>query len=844
MYKKNVIQKPLFLFLGISLLVSISIPATQSNPSQVEQRVDKILQQMTLEEKLDYIGGYEDFYIRAIDRLKLPAIKMSDGPIGVRNYGPTTAYPGGIALAATWNPELAARFGTSIGHDGRARGVHIWLAPAVNIFRSPLCGRNFEYLGEDPYLAGKMVVPIVQNVQKEGVLATVKHYACNNNEYGRNYTTSDIDERTLREIYLPTFKAAVTEGKAACVMNAYNMVNGMWCTENDFLNNQVLKKEWKFDGILMSDWGATHNALRAALGGLDLEMPSARYMNPSTMLSLLKEGKISKEMVDDKVRRILRVITRAGFLDRPQQISSIPIDDPASRQTALAMAKEGIVLLKNDKNLLPLVDKKIKSIAIFGPNATPGIPEGGGSAFTTPNRTVSILQGIQDRAQNNIKVSYNPFTPEKELDKVFNSSKYQYVAEDGSIKEGLQAQYFDVQSYDSTFANPVYKTVVPTVNYDWNKNRPSAFTTDRFAVRLTGQIKPDQSGEYTFVLRSDTFVKIYLNDTVILNDWYWHGIRVHMAKVSLESGKTYDLKVELSRNRRRASVTQFGWGDVTEPVFAADAEMARKADVAVVCIGFTSSEEGEGFDRTFDLPWGQKALVEAVVAANPHTVVILNSGGGVAMQDWINKIPALIQAWYPGQEGGTALAAILFGDINPSGKLPATFEKKWEDNPSYPYYMTKDGKSVPYTEGVFVGYRGYDSKEIEPQFCFGYGLSYTQFGYSNLKITPATKSGQSKFKVKFNIKNTGDRAGAEIAQLYVHEYNPLIPRPVKELKGFKKVYLKPGESKTIELTLEKDAFSYFDPTSKQWVADPGEFEIRIGSSSRDIRLRGDLLLKS
>ncbi|MCX7018143.1 MAG: glycoside hydrolase family 3 C-terminal domain-containing protein [bacterium] len=805
----------------------------------MEQRVADLLDKMTLEEKLDYIGGLNDFYIRPVERLGLPAIKMSDGPVGVRNYGPTTAYPAGIALAATWDTKLAGEYGKAIGRDGRARGVHIWLAPGMNIYRAPLCGRNFEYLGEDPFLASSMAVPLVRGVQGEGVLATVKHFACNNQEYDRHKISSEIDERTLREIYLPAFKAAVTAGGAACVMDAYNPVNGTYCTANSFLNTEFLKKECGFDGIIMSDWGAVHDAIGAANGGLDLEMPSGAFMNSKNILSAIREGKVSQSTIDDKVRRILRIIARSGFLDRPQKIDSIPPDDPSSARIALEIAREGIVLLKNRNKRLPLDASQIKSIAVIGPNANPGVPAGGGSSFTTPFHSMSVLDAIRQRANGTINVIHVPWGTKQDITTLTRTAVYEHISPDGKTEAGLIAEYF---ANTTLSGKPVTKQVDEHIDFDWKNGSPNGLPADNFSIRWTGRIRPAQSASHVLAAHTDDGVRVWLDGKKVLDQWNDHAARTDQVVIRLKAGKSCELKVEYYERQGDASA-KFGWAPAPDADMLTAVPAARKADVAVVCVGFNSELEGEGFDRPFELPGGQDDLIRQIASVNPRTIVVLNSGGAVDMRQWIGRVPAIIQAWYPGQEGGKALAEILFGDVNPSGKLPATFEKRWQDNPSFPYYHTKDGKTTRYTEGIFMGYRGYDAKGVNPQFCFGHGLSYATFTYHDLAITPTQIQSGGKVNVSFQVTNSGDRAGAETAQVYVRDVRCHVPRPVKELKAFHKTWLKPDESETVTLELDKNALSFFDPDAKQWVVEPGKFDVLVGSSSRDIRLSGSFEAK-
>ncbi len=642
---------------------------------------------MTLEEKIDMLGGEDSFYIRHNERLGIPKIKMADGPLGVRNYGDATAFPATIGITASWNKALMQDIGTAVGKEARSKGVHIMLAPAVNIHRAPMCGRNFEYLGEDPYLAGQMAASYVKGVQGQGVVTTVKHFALNNQEYDRHNISSDTDERTLQEIYLPAFKAAVDAGVGA-VMTSYNLVNGAHASEHPHLVQDILKGQWKFDGLVMSDWESTYDGVRAANAGLDLEMPSGKFMNRQNLLPALKAGAINERTIDDKIRRLLRVMFRFGFFDRPQENPSLPKYSPDSRLIALTAAREGIVLLKNEGNLLPLDRSKVKSILVIGPNAHPAVTGGGGSSRVHPFRSVSALEGLTQIAGSSVKVFY---------------------------ENGL---------------NP------------------------------------------------------------------------------------------------------------------ASLAFAAKTDAAVVVVGFKPSTETEGSDRPFALAPEEERLIGEVGKLNPHTVVVINAGGNVSMANWIDSAAALLHSWYLGQEGGTALAEVIFGDVNPSGKLPVSFEKRWEDSSSYrSYYPQRNEKRVAYTEGIFMGYRHFDKSQISPMFPFGFGLSYTRFAYSNLKLSsPRIHSGE-KLRVRFEIANTGKCAGAEAAQLYLRDLKPREARPLKELKGFAKVFLEPGQSKTVEIELGPEAFSYFHPKQNAWLADPGTFEVLIGSSSRDVLLTQSFVLE-
>ena len=726
----------LALLAALAFIPTIS-QAAQTTSAAVEQRVDKLLNAMTLDEKIDYIGGDRDFYIRPIPRLGIPEIKMADGPTGIRNYGDSTQYPAGIALAASWNPDLAAAYGRAVGHDARARGVHIWLAPGVNIYRAPMCGRNFEYFGEDPLLASRIAVALIRSVQSEGVLATIKHYAANNMEYGRNDVSSNIEPRTLREIYLATFQAAVQEAGVACVMDAYNLVNGVHCTANHFLNTEFLKQECGFDGVIMSDWGAVHETLGVANGGMDLEMPSGKYLNRKTLTPLIQSGKVTEATINDKVRRILRVIVRAGFLDRPQLVESYPRNSLESASVALDAAREGIVLLKNDKRTLPLDAAKMKTVAVFGPMGGPGVPAGGGSSLVRPAHQTAIVDAVRARLGASAKVEFLPVLENAGGTGALGlaaTSRFEHVTTDGTTLPGLRGEYFP----NSNLAGaPTITRVENSINFDWQTTAPiPGHGVKDFSARWTGRIRPEESGTFTLAARCDDGMRVWLNGELVVDEWTAHAALTRRVERELRAGRAYDLKVEYFQLAGEA-VAQVGWGPSDPAQLQRAVDAAKAADAAIVCVGFGEQLEGEGDDRTFSLPPGQDTLIKAIAAANPRTVVVIASGGGVDMRGWLPRVSALLQAWYPGQEGGRAIADILFGDVCPSGKLPATFEKRWEDNPVHDSYHDKGSKKLDYTEGIFVGYRGYDKRGVAPQFPFGHGLSYTTFRYGAPKAEVA-----------------------------------------------------------------------------------------------------------
>jgi beta-glucosidase len=708
---KRFCRTPLFLFLFISQLVG-NLSAAETNPlyldpsQPIEARVNDLLSRMTLEEKLSLVHANSSFTTAGVPRLGIPERYFSDGPLGVREtlgpqYQPlglgndfSTAMPAGICLAATWDTNIACTEGETIGQEGRARHKDIMLGPAVNIYRTPLCGRNFEYFGEDPFLAAQIAVGYIHGEQSQDISACVKHFALNNQEHQRTSINVEADERALREIYLPAFKAAVQQGGVWCVMGSYNQFRGQHCCENDYLLNRILKGQWGFNGLVMSDWGGTHNTREAALNGLDIEMGARRDNNynkcylAQAYLDGLKSGEFPMSGLDDKVRRNLRVMFATHVFDPGRTNGSI--NTVAHETVSRHVAEEGIVLLKNKGHLLPLDTSGIKTIAVIGENAVLAQDNGGGSSQIKSFYEISPLQGIVNRSGKNVNIIFS-------------------------------------QGY-STNGGPEL--------------------TDRAVVA------------------------------------------------------------------------------------------AKAADVVIYVGGLHhKGYDSEGADHPdYKLPYGQDELIQKIVAANPRTIVVL-LGTPAQMDAWVDRVPAVLQAWYMGMEGGNALAAILFGDVNPSGKLPCTIAKRLEDSPAHALdaYPGQNGVEI-YKEGLLVGYRWYDTKKIGPQFPFGYGLSYTTFKYSNLGLINSDGAGGTIVTAQFQIENTGKVAGAEVAELYVHERKPALFRPEKELKGFKRVFLQPGETETVAIPLDKTAFAYYDPDKKSWVAQKDHFSILVGSSSRDIRL--------
>jgi beta-glucosidase len=822
-------------------------------PAVVEKRIDELLGKLTIEEKIDLLGGINRFDIRGVPRLGLPLLHTADGPMGIRNDGPATVMAGGIALAATWNTSLAERVGIELARDARAKGKHFLLGPGVNIYRSPLNGRNFEYFGEDPFLASHMAVSYIEGVQSQHVCATVKHFLGNNSEFARHTSDSIIEERALREIYLPAFEAAVKEAHVCAIMDAYNLTNGVHMTQNGVLNNELVKKEWRFPGLIMSDWNATYDSVEAANGGLDLEMPSGKFLNRDALLPALKAGTVSKATIDDKVRRLLRTEIQFGWLEEATADRSVPRYNLQGRHVALQAAREGMVLLKNEGNLLPLDKTKTRSIAVIGPDGYPAVPVGGGSAQATAFHAVSFLEGLSNYLGSDaIVYSHRGITS---LAKAVQNTNFS-TKQDG-VSPGLQVEIYD----NATLAGTPVRTEtnqhlsigkppdIPTVSAQ-DFDLSSLVTTSPTSIRWTGYFIPTTSGMHDLFVQEGgsgaSGYRLYADGKLVRDSWTMAIAAVQHTELQLDSSPhkivlEYHIVGGTSGPFVRLGIVRRG-----EWVDPGAEEMARNTDAVVLAVGFDPGSETEAWDRTFSLPPGQNELIQRIARNNKNTIVLLTSGGGVDMAPWIDLVSGLVETWYPGQEGGTALAEILFGDVNPSGRLPVTFEKRWEDNPSHDHYYPADGTDrVEYKEGVFVGYRGYEQEHIEPQFPFGYGLSYTTFKFSNLVVTPAatlTAQSLSGLAVSFSVSNTGSRAGSVVAQVYVSDEHASVPRPAKELKGFAKVNLKPGETQTVTVPLNSRSLSFYDVKTKQWQAEPGTFKVMVGSSSEQIELSGDIKL--
>lgn len=792
-----------------------------------EQKIEELLSQMTLKEKVDYIGGIRSFYIRGINRLHIPEIRLADGPIGVRADGSSTTYPAGINLAASWNKELAQEVGASLAQDARARGVHILLAPGVNLYRSSLCGRNFEYFGEDPHLTSRMAVAVINGIQSQNVAACVKHFVANNQEWNRNQVSSDVDERTLRELYLPAFEASVKEANVASVMASYNPVNGIHMSQNGKFNNDLLKNEWGFQGVLMSDWTSTYDGVEAANNGLDLEMPYAACMNRETLFAAIQHDKVQVATIDDKVRRILRLLVSYGFLETPQTAYRDWLFNHKGHIISRKMAEESIVLLKND-NILPLNPQKTRSLAVIGPCALTPVPKGGGSSDATPHLAQSYLAAISDWFDETVELCYAKGVPEFSFPKC--------SADPEGKETGFYAEYFD----NTHLAGAASHTRIDRhINFQWKeKSYRKGGPVNHYSCRWTGYYSPTQSQEHTFLLSAADGFRLYVNDILLIDHWDKNSYSYAEKTITLDEGKQYKIRLEYFVGHGPQGI-QFGLQQGKNRAIEEAQEAAASCETAIVFAGFGAELEGEDWDRPFQLPYNQSELIQAVASVNPNTIVVMSAGGNVDMAAWLGNVKGLFWAFYPGQEGAKAFANLLFGKISPSGKLPISLEKSLSDSATYASYHDKDNsKRVRYLEGIFLGYRHLDKFGIEPFYPFGYGLSYAQFSYSNLEV------GREREHVSFDITNRSTIAASEVTQVYISSPGKAISRAAKELKGFAKVHLQPGETKRVTVALDERAFSYFDPETNSWKEEEGLHTILVGSSSRDIALTGDSHLPS
>jgi len=825
------------------------VTSKMTDAEAIERRVDKLLGSLTLEEKVSLLSGRDTWCTVPIERLGIPSLVMTDGPHGVRAnrtgperiQGRATSFPTGVSMASSWDPDLIERVGQALAEETRALGCDILLGPCVNIVRTPLAGRNFESYSEDPYLAGRIAVAWIRGLQSGGVGASLKHYACNNQEFERNRGSTEVDERTLREIYLPAFEAAVKEAQPWTVMCSYNRINGVYASENHYLLTSILREEWGFDGFVVSDWGAVHSTAGPLWSGLDLEMPGPAKWFGHLLLEAVRTWQVEEEVIDRAVRRILRIIVRSGKLDG----GALPqgsVNTPEHQALAREVAEQSMVLLKNEAALLPLSADALRSVAVIGPNADEARIGGGGSSYLEPPYRVSPLEGLRNALGDGVEMGY-----ERGCDNygaTLPAVKSEYLSPVQGEGPGLFAQYWN----NTEFAGePAAERVDDSLGL-LPLHPPAGVSQEAYSVRWTGTLRVPTTGSHTLQVLASGPCRVYLDGEQVADATgegrtvYGFPLLSATASVELTADRAHDLRVEfvkMPEGRFGGLSVHLVYTPEPDDRIERAAELARRSHVALVFAGMPTGFESEGHDRPdMALPGPQTELIRAVVRANPRTVVVLNCGAPVEMP-WLDEVPAVLLAYYPGQEGGNAVANVLLGRVNPSGKLSVTYPRRYVDNPTYINYP--GGREVHYGERIYVGYRYYDAKEVEPLFPFGHGLSYTTFGYGEIEAPDEVRL-CAPLEVSVRVENTGARAGREVVQLYVRDVESSVDRPPKELKGFRKLALEPGESAVARFTLDHRSFAFYDAERREWVAEPGAYELLVGSSSRDIRARKTVTL--
>ncbi len=821
--------------------MQVLLPRLQNNNEvlkgrQVEKNVEALLSELTLEEKIRLVHAGGSFHVAGVERLGIHEMWMTDGPHGVRHEmardsfdnqhqasDHSTYLPPLTMVAASWNPDMAALHGQVLGAEARHRHKDIVLGPGVNLARLPLNGRNFEYMGEDPYLASKLAVEEIKAIQNNDVAATIKHYALNTQELNRTGVNAMPDERTLREIYLPIFEAAVKEGEVKAVMGAYNNFRGTNSNQSKHLID-ILKKEWGFDGVLLTDWNVNINTFDAAMNGLDLEMGTNAanyddYFFAKPLLKMIKSGKIPESVLDEKVRRILGLQLSIGMMDNRRQAGQRNIQ--AHRDSAYQIASEGVVLLKNEQQLLPLNKNKIKNLLVLGPNADKKHSWGGGSSQVKALYEITPLQGLKEKLGDTVNVQYmqirgNGVTP---IEGDYVSSRHWTGTPSWQLKHYQTPERLIELSEDN----------VPDSAYHSKAKQKNLIAS---YITMKGLIKPLESGEHLLNVDVEGTFKLFVDETLVMDVSSQYS-QIFTQAIALDKDKEYAFEIHYDGDGKYT----LGW-DAPGMNYIPEAEYlqaARNADAVLYFGGLSHNEDRESIDRSsMKMPNSQDALIKKLARQNANTVVFIVAGSPIEMP-WLAHVNSLVWGWYGGMDAGRAYADILFGDLNPSGKLPITLPRSLND--TAPIVLDDyNALGALYPEGVYVGYRWFDKQKISPLFSFGHGLSYSQFSYEDIKLTAKGLSGTEKLKVTATITNTSKRDGAEVVQLYLRDFESSVDRPNKELKGFKKVFLKAGESKIIDLVLHKRDLSYWDVNTNDWKAEPGYFEIMLGSAINDIRL--------
>jgi len=809
-------------------------------------RIEALAEQMTLEEKVSILSGEDFWSVPAVTRLGIGKLRVTDGPNGARGGGSliggvkSASFPVGIALGATWNVELLKEIGTALADEVKSKQAHMLLAPTVNIHRSVTNGRNFECYSEDPILSGELAAAYIIGLQSQGIAATVKHFVGNESEIERTTMSSEVDERTLREIYLLPFELAVKKGQAWGVMTAYNRLNGTFASEHNWLLEDVLRRDWGFDGVVMSDWFGSHSTAETINAGLDLEMPGPPRDRGQKLIDAVNSGAVTQETLNHRVIAMLRLMERVGSLDDHRQFAESANDRPEHRALIRRAGAEATVLLKND-GILPLQDKT--RIAVIGPNARTAQIMGGGSAQLNAHYRISPWQGLVD-ALGEDRMSYAPGCTNHRFEPL--------------LRGHFTVDYFDNETLDD---KPVHTGTQDEAQAFWiGQVADGKVDALHFSARLTGSFTPQASGEHRIGLYSAGFSRLYIDGKLVADAWsHWRKGRTFFEEgcdevvgtAQMEVGQRYDVVIEFAtKDFSTLGLAAFAAGiglPLGDDAITDAIRIARNADAAIVFIGRNGEWDTEGSDLpSITLPGRQNELVAAIANANPNTIVVLQTGGPVEMP-WIGSVKALLQAWYPGQEAGNAIADVLTGEAEPSGRLPQTFPTRWADNPTHSQdrevYPGLEGK-VRYEEGIFVGYRHYDRLGMTPLFPFGFGLGYASFRLGDITIDDRAFETRGRVTVGATITNISERGGAAVLQLYVSDDQSSSPRPEKELKAFRKVFLAAGETQQVTLSLDARAFAFYRTEARHWLVEDGSFTLRLGLSSADLPLAAQVTRKT
>ena len=808
-------------------------------------KAKNLLKELTLDEKVTLLSGFNNWYTNKIERLNIPSIKMSDGPNGVRGDGTSgkssACFPCPILMGSTWNEDLFYEIGEALGEEANDKDVDVLLGPTINLHRHPLGGRHFENYSEDPFLVGKLATAYVKGVQSKKVSACLKHFIANDTEFERHTSSSNVDERTLREVYLLPFEMGVKEGNSKSVMSAYNKLNNIYCSSHKELLIDILKKEWNFDGYVVSDWGAALETVENAHGGLDLEMPGPGNTWGKKLLEAVTEGLVDEEVINDKVERILNIAEFSGRFDSPENKLEKSNIRKSHNKLLRKVASEGMVLLKN-KKILPLKKSAIKKLAVIGPNAKNSQIIGGGSASLKPHYQVHPFEALQERFSDDFSISYaegaktNKYLP-KLNERLFSNSE-----------DGFLVEYFDKEiNKDKLISSEVLKGNKFWVFEGFAKDIINKEERPSVIVRFSCDYSPDVSGEHDFEIFGIGLGKLKIDGKVLIDNWnettqgeafFSFATAPKRNSIYLDKNETYKFEVEYFFEGRFPAIHFGCMPPEKENLLEEAIKTSREADAVILIVGTNSDWETEGNDRSeLALPADQDKLIESVIKENANTVVVINSGSPVSMP-WINDSNAILQSWFGGQEYGNALADLIFGEINPSGKLPTTFPVQIEDTPAFDYYPGKNSQ-MNYEEKLLIGHRWYERKGKKPLFPFGFGLSFTKFSFSNLEVI---KKDDLNINCKFRIKNFGEMDGHEVAQCYVAFLKAEEDEPLKTLQSFKKVFIGKNKEIELEISLNKRNFSYWDVDKKDWMVKPGEYRIDIGSSSEKIELSEIIVL--